>query len=78
MKLFPVLLLLSFGVMAQEPAAPPPGGRQRPEPKNLKLLQPSELMPAMSEGIPCAATLPNRNIDPSAAAMIGLAAVMVV
>ena len=47
MKLFPVLLLLSFGVMAQEPAAPLPGGRQRPEPKNLKLLQPSELMPAM-------------------------------
>ena len=47
MKLFPVLLLLSFGMMAQEPAAPPPGGGQRPAPKNLKLLQPSELMPAM-------------------------------
>lgn len=36
-------------MMAQQPPAPPsqPPGRQRPEPKNLKLLQPSDLMPAM-------------------------------
>ena len=49
MKLLPAFLSLSFGIMAQAPAPPPPpaGANQRPAPKNLKLLQPSELMPAM-------------------------------
>ena len=43
-------LLIALPLLAQEPAAPPPGGHEGHEhqaPKNLKLLQPSEVMPAM-------------------------------
>ena len=54
MKLLPVILLVSFGAMAQQPPPPPVGGapqpggaKQRPEPKNLKILQPQEVMPSM-------------------------------
>ncbi len=53
MKLIPALLLLTLGALAQAPPpprmAPPPGEgkKMHAPPKNLKLLQPSDLMPAM-------------------------------
>ena len=44
-------LLIALPLLAQEPAAPPPAGghdaHEHAAPKNLKLLQPSEVMGAM-------------------------------
>lgn len=45
-----MLLLLSVASFAQAPQAPagaPPAPKQMPAPKNLKLLDPAELMPTM-------------------------------
>jgi|ERR1700722_11670784 len=47
MRLLFVLLLLSVAALAQAPEAPPPPHKQMPTPKNLKLLDPAELMPTM-------------------------------
>jgi len=50
MRLPFVLLLLSVASFAQAPQAPagaPPAPKQMPAPKNLKLLDPAELMPTM-------------------------------
>ena len=47
MRLLFVLLLLSVAALAQAPEAPPPAHKQMPAPKNLKLLDPAELMPTM-------------------------------
>jgi hypothetical protein len=51
MRLSFVLLLLSVAALAQAPPQAPPEGqaphKQMPAPKNLKLLDPAELMPTM-------------------------------
>jgi len=51
MRLPFVLLLLSVAALAQVPPQAPPEGqaprKQMPAPKNLKLLDPAELMPTM-------------------------------
>ena len=52
MRLLFVLLLLSVAALAQAPPQAPPEGqapphKQMPAPKNLKLLEPAELMPTM-------------------------------
>lgn len=47
MRLSFVLLLLSVAALAQAPEGPPPPHKQMPAPKNLKLLEPAELMPTM-------------------------------
>ncbi|MGA2136167.1 MAG: c-type cytochrome [Bryobacteraceae bacterium] len=40
-------LFLSLVALAQEPPGPPPGEHRMPPPKNLKILKPDEVMPAM-------------------------------
>jgi len=48
LKLTIAAVLLSAAALAQPPQGPPPGERpERPAPKNLKLLQPDNLMPTM-------------------------------
>jgi hypothetical protein len=53
MRLLSVLLLVSVAALAQAPPQAPPEGqappphKQMPAPKNLKLLNPAELMPTM-------------------------------
>ena len=60
MRLTSAVVLLSVAAMAQPPQGPPPGQRREPPaPKNLKLLQPANLMPTMQAfraalGVQCA------------------------
>jgi hypothetical protein len=45
---FVILTCLAASVLAQQPTEPAkPAGGQRPAPKNLKILKPEEVMPAM-------------------------------